>query len=187
MSEQPAITQAAGPVKARAADELLDQVYGRLRGLARQKLARESEPHTLQPTALVHEAYLKLARQPARRFNGPTHFLAAAAKAMGRILIDQVRRRKALRRGGQFIRVEAAGRELAAPAKNDRAQALEEALHRLGRMDPVKARVVRLRFYDGLSFARTAEALGISEPTAKRYWTFARAWLGRELMRQEEG
>jgi RNA polymerase sigma factor (TIGR02999 family) len=169
------------------ADELLPLVYTELRRLARSKLTREPAGRTLQATALVHEVYLKLARDEKRRFNGTSHFLAVAAEAMRRILVDQARRRKALRRGGEFIRVELADHGLAAPARDDQLLDLDEALQRLAEADPIKAEVVKLRYFVGLSITETAEVLGVSEPTAKRYWSYARAWLGREMKRHQNG
>jgi RNA polymerase sigma factor (TIGR02999 family) len=167
--------------EAQPADELLPQVYTELRRLARAMLAREPANRTLQATALVHEVYLKLARDENRRFNGTSHFLAVAAEAMRRFLVDQARRRKAKRRGGDFFRVELPDHSLAAPARDDQLLALDEALEKLAEADPIKAEVVKLRSFVGLSIVETAEVLGVSEPTVKRHWEFARAWLGREM------
>lgn len=168
-------------------DKLLPLVYDELRRLAQAMLAREPANRTLQATALVHEVYVKLARDEKRRFNGPSHFLAVAAEAMRRFLVDQARRRKALRRGGDFIRVELADQILAAPDRDDQLLALDEALVRLAACDPIKAEVVKLRTFVGLSVTQTAEVLGVSEPTVKRYWKYARAWLLREMTRQGSG
>jgi RNA polymerase sigma factor (TIGR02999 family) len=173
---------AGGP---QSAEELLPLVYTELRRLARRRLALEPQVHTLQATALVHEVYLKLARQGDRRFNGTRHFLAAAAEAMRRFLVDQARRRKAQRRGGDFVRVEWTEHGLAAPGQDERLLILNEALDKLARIDPQLAEVVKLRYFGGLGFAQVAEALGISEPTAKRRWSYARVWLIREMAQEQ--
>jgi RNA polymerase sigma factor (TIGR02999 family) len=160
---------------------LLPLVYDELRQLAARKLAQERPGQTLQATALVHEAYLRLldgAKSP--HWNGRGHFFAAAAEAMRRILIDQARRRQSDKRGGKMRRVEIdTGAVLAAPPGQpaDDLLALDEALQQFEREDPVKARLVKLRYFAGLSLPEAAEALGISVATAKRYWVYARSWL----------
>jgi RNA polymerase sigma factor (TIGR02999 family) len=164
-----------------AAEQLLPLVYDELRRLAAQKLAREAPGHTLQATALVHEAYLRLLDTgPAPRWNSRGHFFAACAEAMHRILIEQARRRQSQKRGGTLRRVELdAGALLAAPegpAAED-LLALDEALQQFERAEPAKARLVKLRYLAGLPLADAAEALGISAATAKRHWVYARSWL----------
>jgi len=166
------------------AEVLLPQVYEELRRLAACKMAQEPPGQTLQATALVHEAWLRLAAQDNQTYANRTHFFAVAAEAMRRILIDRARRRRAVRRGGQAQRVDADSLEIAAPAPDDELLALDEALERLAEHQPQKAELVKLRHFVGLTLAEAAEILGISEPTAKRYWAYTRAWLFRELERQ---
>jgi RNA polymerase sigma factor (TIGR02999 family) len=169
-----------------AADELLPLVYAELRRLAAQKMAREAPGHTLQPTALVHEAWLRISGNERSKWNGRDHFFAAAAEAMRRILIENARRKLTLRRGGGRQRLEIEGLEIPEELKDDQLLALDEALEALCRQDKVKAQVVKLRFFVGLTNEEAAEILGLSAPTAKRYWAYARAWLYRE-MRAREG
>jgi len=166
-----------------AADRLLPLVYDELRRLAAQKLAHEKPGQTLQATALVHEAYLRLVasrgRQPhdAPSWNGRGHFFAAAAEAMRRILVENARRRRSFKRGGGHVRHDLDDLQLAAPEPVEDLLALDEALNRLAAVDPVKAELVKLRYFAGMTIEEAAGALGISSPTAKRYWTYARAWL----------
>ena len=167
-----------------AAEVLLPQVYEELRRLAAYKMAQEPPGQTLQATALVHEAWLRLAAQDKQTYANRTPFFAVAAEAMRRILIDRARRRQAVRRGGQAQRVNTDALEVAAPVPDDELLALDEALERLAEQEPQKAELVKLRHFVGLTLAEAAEVLGISEPTAKRYWAYARAWLFRELERQ---
>jgi len=172
-----------------AASRLLALVYDELRILAARKMARETPGQTLQATALVHEAWLRLGgdRQPA--WQNRAHFFSAAAEAMRRILIDNARRKRALRHGGQAERVELApdSLELAAGMDDDQLLAVHEALDRLAAHDAVKAELVKLRFFAGLTIEESARALGLSEPTAKRYWAYARAWLYRAVKTNREG
>jgi RNA polymerase sigma factor (TIGR02999 family) len=167
-----------------AADELLRTVYTELRRLAARKLAGEKPGQTLQATELVHEAYLKLTAGQPRLFNGRSHFLAAAAEAMRRILIDRARRRKSQRGGGNCLRVEFREAELAMQEEDDQLLALNEALEKLAQTDPLKARVVQLRYFAGLTHAQVADVLDVSEPTSKRHWIYARAWLFRAIQNQ---
>jgi RNA polymerase sigma factor (TIGR02999 family) len=163
-----------------AAEQLLPVVYAELRRLAAHKMAQENPGQTLQPTALVHEAWLKLVGQENRRWEDRHHFFAAAAEAMRRILTDNARRKLRQRRGGGWQRVEPA--DFAAQTHaDDQVLAVDEAVEKLAQLDPQRAEVVKLRYFVGLSFSETAEVLGISEPTAKRYWAFARAWLLEEI------
>lgn len=166
-----------------AAEDLIPLVYGELRKLAAWRLGQEAEAHSLQATALVHEAYLKLAPGEPQ-WDGRKHFFCAAAEAMRRILIDRARHRQAVRHGGAMQRTELADDLIAVPSvKDDEILAIHEILDRFAHIEPRKAEVVKLRYFVGMSIEETAEALGISTPTAKRDWTFARAWLFRELKR----
>jgi RNA polymerase sigma factor (TIGR02999 family) len=178
MSDIPRILAAIEQGEPHAAEHLLPLVYDELRQLAAQKLAQEKPGQTLQPTALVHEAYLRLVDDPqAQRWNSRGHFFAAAAEAMRRILVDTARRKKAEKRGGCACRVDIDPAELAARQRDDKMIALEEALVRLEEHDPVKAQLVKLRYFAGLPIREAAEILGISTSTADRYWAYARAWL----------
>lgn len=174
----------AQPSEPQAAEALLPQVYEELRRLAAYKMAQEPPGQTLQATALVHEAWLRLAAQDKQTYANRTHFFAVAAEAMRRILIDRARRRRAVRRGGEAQRVDTDALEIAAPIPDDELLALDEALERLAEHEPQKAELVKLRHFVGLTLTEAAVILGISEPTAKRYWAYARAWLFRELERQ---
>jgi RNA polymerase sigma factor (TIGR02999 family) len=160
----------------------LPLVYDELRQLAAQKLAHEKPGQTLQATALVHEAYLRLVdTEKAQHWNSRGHFFAAAAEAMRRILVDQARRKQADKHGGGRLRVDLP-EDLAAPeARSDDLVALDEALSRLERHDPDAARLVKLRYFAGLSHQEAAEALGISRGAADRLWALGRAWLFRQL------
>ena len=161
----------------RAADQLLDLVYGELRSLAAYKLGREAPGQTLQPTALVHEAWLKLVGAGEQKFKNHRHFLAVAAEAMRRILIDRARRRKTQRHGGQCERVDLWETRLAAPAEDDQLLAVNEALEKLEGQYPAQAQVVKLRYFGGMTNEEVAQTLNLSVSTVKTYWTFARAWL----------
>ncbi len=163
------------------ADRLLALVYDELRKLASARLGREAPSQTLQATALVHEAWLRLGGDNQPPWRNQAHFFAAAAEAMRRILIDKARRRSALRRGGRAERVELDGLEIPAGMDDDQLLALHDALDRLATHDPPKAELVKLKFFVGLSLEETAEALGLSVPTARRQWAYARAWLYREM------
>ncbi|MEM7245516.1 MAG: sigma-70 family RNA polymerase sigma factor [Acidobacteriota bacterium] len=167
-----------------ASEELLPLVYDELRSLARARMAREPVGHTLQPTALVHEAYLRLlgpddGRRP--RWSSLGHFFGAAALAMRRILVERARRQQRIRHGGQQARVELDERELPGLGLSTDVLALDEALQALERHDERKHRVVMLRYFGGLSIDETAEALGLSPATVKTDWTYSRAWLHRAL------
>jgi len=165
----------------RAAEQLLPLVYEELRQLAACKMANEAAGHTLQPTALVHEAWLRLVASGNPRFENRAHFFAAAAEAMRRILIDRARRKRALRHGGGQRRVEIEEADLASPHGDDQLLAMNEALGRLAEAHPLEAEVVKLRYFVGMTNEQAAGALGISERTAKYYWTHARAWLYHEI------
>ena len=168
-----------------AAAELLPLVYEELRKLAHAKMAGELPGHTLQATALVHEAYLRLVGHEPRAWANRAHFFGAAAEAMRRILIDRARRRRALRHGGEHQHVPLEDDlEIAASGDDEELLAVHEALEKFTTVDSQKAELVKLKYFAGLSTAEAAALLGISEPTAKRYWAFARAWLFREIQRQ---
>jgi len=163
--------------EAKAAEELLPLVYGELRRLAAYKLTAESPGQTLQPTALVHEAWLRLTANENLKWDGRAHFFAAAAEAMRRILIDNARRKNAHKRGASPVRVDLDDVNLAASADDTQLLRITDALDQLAREDASSAELVKLRFFVGLTNEEAAQALGVSERTAKRHWTFARAWL----------
>jgi RNA polymerase sigma factor (TIGR02999 family) len=165
-----------------AADQLLPLVYDELRRLAAQKMARESAGQTLQPTALVHEAWLRLGGDQQPTWQNRAHFFGAAAEAMRRILIDRARRRQAMRHGGGQERINVDDLELAAATDDDdRLLAVHDALDKLTAQDPRKAELVKLRYFAGMTIEEAALVLGVSEPTAKRWWAFARTWLFQEI------
>ena len=164
----------------KAAEHLLPLVYDELRALAAQKLAREKPGQTLQPTALVHEAYLRLVGGD-HQWDSRGHFFAAAAEAMRRIVVEAARRKNRLKHGGGRVRDDVELADLPTRLPPDDILALDEALGRLERLDPVKARLVTLRYFAGMTIEQAAEVLHISRVTAHRYWTFARAWLHQEL------
>jgi RNA polymerase sigma factor (TIGR02999 family) len=181
MAEVTQVLTALERGQAHAAEELLPLVYDELRRLAACRLANEKPGQTLQATALVHEAWLKLAGGEAKpRWNDRTHFFAAAAEAMRRILVDNARRKRCVRHGGELERVDLAEIQVPVPVKDEtELLAVHEALDELAKLDARKAELVKLRFFVGLNFAEAAEVLGVSEPTVKRDWAFARAWLYR--------
>jgi RNA polymerase sigma factor (TIGR02999 family) len=165
-----------------AADQLLPLVYEELRKLATSKMAQENPGQTLQATALVHEAFVRLVDvQNAQKWNSRGHFFAAAAEAMRRILVENARRRQQLKRGGQFQRSEVDDIVIVAENIQDDLIALDSALTRLASVDPEAARLVQLRYFTGLTIQEAAENLGISPRSADRIWAFARAWLHREI------
>ena len=165
-----------------AGDALVPLVYAELRRQAGRALRREGEGHTLQPTALVHEAWLRLDGQHGARWESRTQFLAIAAQMMRRVLVDHARTRHALKRGGAGTRVTLGEAELAAAASDEvDVLALDDALARLAVIDPRKARLVELRYFAGLSIPEAAQALGVSQATVGREWAVARMWLRREL------
>ncbi len=170
-----------------AAEQLLPLVYEELRKLAAAKLAHEKPGQTLQSTALVHEAYVRLVDvEKAQHWNSRGHFFGAAAVAMRRILVEQARRKQRLKRGGEQHRIPLEEIELEFELPSDELLALDEAIARLELEDPEKATVVQLRFFVGMNHEEVAKALDVSAVTARRHWRYARAWLRRE-MRQEEG
>jgi RNA polymerase sigma factor (TIGR02999 family) len=181
MSDVPRILDALQRGDRQAADQLLPLVYDELRKLAAARMANESAGHTLQPTALVHEAWLRLVGQDNPKFAGRAHFFAAAAEAMRRILIDRARRKHARRHGGGQVRVDIEQIDLASPDTDDRLLAINEALDKLAAQDPVEAQLVKLRYFAGMTTEEASSILGISPRTARNYWAHARTWLYNEI------
>jgi RNA polymerase sigma factor (TIGR02999 family) len=182
MSEVTRILSAIEQGDPHAAGQLLPLVYDELRRLAAQKLAQERPGQTLQATALVHEAYLRLVDvEPVQPWNGRGHFFAAAAEAMRRILVENARRKQRLKHGGDRQRVAIELASLPTRMSSDELLALDEALEKLKEQDPVKAQLVTLRYFGGMTIEQASEALGISRVTAHRYWTYARAWLHQRM------
>jgi RNA polymerase sigma factor (TIGR02999 family) len=176
------LLSAAQPVEAKAANELLPLVYDELRRMAAHKMAQEAPGHTLQPTALVHEAWLRLvAPEQQAQFQNRAHFFGAAAEAMRRILVDRAREKQALKRGGNLERVDIDAVELPSAMPDDELLALDEALDRLATVDTRAAEMVKLCFFVGLTQEEAARQIGVSLATAERIWAFARAWLLREV------
>lgn len=168
----------------KAAAELLPLVYGELRRIAAHKMAAEAPGHTLQPTALVHEAWLRLAGDDGQaQFQNRGHFFSAAAEAMRRILIERARRRLAAKRGGGVEHLDLDEMEIASPMADDSLLSLNEALEKFFAVDSRKADLVKLRYFVGLNFEEAAGALGVAVPTAKQWWAYARAWLAVEMRR----
>jgi RNA polymerase sigma factor (TIGR02999 family) len=163
------------------AEELLPLVYSELRSLASARMAQESAGQTLQATALVHEAWMRIAGQAGQRWQNRGHFFAAAAEAMRRILIENARRKSRLKHGGGQIRVELEGLDLAAASPDEQVLLLDEALAKLQTQDPQKARIVVMKFFAGMSGGEIAELLGVTERTVERQWAFAKAWLLSEI------
>ena len=169
-----------------AADELLPLVYDELRRLAAQKLAREQPGQTLQATALVHEAYARLVGSGEQLWDSRGHFFAAAAEAMRRILIDRARKKRSTKRGGGRKKLNVDALDLATQATPDQLLAVNDALGKLAREDPVAARLVELRYFAGLTVEEAGKAIGMSTATAYRHWKYARAWLHSELLETGE-
>jgi len=181
MTDITQVLEAARQGDPQAATQLLPLVYTELRKLAAAKMARELPGQTLQPTALVHEAWLRVSGPAHTNYKNRAHFFGAAAEAMRRILIDNARRKHALRHGGGQARVDLEDADIAAPASDDQLLAVHEALDKLAAEDPAKAELVKLRFFVGLSVEEAAEMLGVSVPTVKRHWAYAKAWLYRQM------
>jgi len=181
MSDVTRILTAIERGDAQATDDLLPVVYNELRRIAAHKMSAEAAGHTLQPTALVHEAWLKLVDSPAQSWQNRAHFFGAAAEAMRRILIASARRKQTQRRGARAQHLELDDLDIASPAPDDQLLALNEALDRFAALEPKQAELVKLRYFVGLKIEEAAEVLGISEATAKRWWAYARAWLFNEI------
>lgn len=187
VSEVTRLLGAIGQGDRHAAEDLLPAVYEELRRLATLKMAHEAPGQTLQPTALVHEAWLRLASGQNPSFEGRAHFFAAAAEAMRRILIDKARRKHARKRGAGCERLDLDQVDVAAHADDDALLLVNDALDRLAAEEPQSAELVKLRFFVGMTNAEAAQALGISERSAKRHWTYARAWLYRAIRQEAPG
>ena len=181
MNEVTQILQLIEQGDPKAAEELLPLVYEELRKLAAVRMAQESPGQTLQPTALVHEAWLRRVGDGPQRWNSRGHFFGAAAQAMRRILIDRARERQARRHGGGLDRVNVDAVEVAAPQSDERLLAVNEALERFEAVDPAAAELVKLRCFIGLSMSEAAEALNLPLRSAERSWAYARAWLRRDI------
>ena len=178
------VTSSSGRVENSPAEELLPLVYAELRSLAARRLAHESPGQTLQPTALVPEAWPRLAGSTSQRWTSRNHFFAAAAEAMRRILIDNARRKDRIRHGKGLARVDFADLDLAASTDDETLLQVDDAMQKLAAEDPEKAELVKLRFFAGLSIPDAARAMGLSESTAKRHWVYCRAWLYDQLTRE---
>ena len=180
MSDVTRILTAIEQGDVKAADQLLPLVYEELRRLAAQKMSRESPGQTLQATALVHEAYIRLVGSETQNWKGRTHFFTAAAEAMRRILIDNARHKKSLKHAGGHQIANLDNAEFAIEEPSEDIIALDEALAKLTVEDPVKANLVKLRYFAGLTIKQAADILGISRATADRYWSYSRVWLFHE-------
>lgn len=179
------IIQAVAAGEASATDDLMPVIYSDLKRLATSKLANESSGHTLQPTALVHEAYMRLVGASSDSWENRAHFFGAAAEAMRRILIDHARRKKRIKRGGNAKRVYLTDISEIQPAESEQLLALDEALSELELLDKKKADLVKLKFFGGMKLSEAAKLLEIPPRTADRYWAYARAWLQRHVAEQD--
>ena len=185
MSDITLLLESVGRGEQAASAELLPLVYDELRHLAASRMSREAAGHTLQPTALVHEAWMRLVKPGDRRWNNRAHFFRAAAQAMRRILVDRARLKSSIKRGSNPERLNLDDLSIAATTPDDRIVLVDEALDRLEQQDPDSARIVTLKFFGGFTNREIAETLGVTERTVERQWAYARACL-LELM-QEEG
>ena len=185
VSDVTRILEAAQNGDPTAAEQLLPLVYEELRRLAAHKMANEAAGQTLQPTALVHEAWLRLVGNQEQQWNGRAHFFGAAAEAMRRILIENARRKGAQRHGGGQVKLDIQEIEIATAPKDEELLALSDALEKFAVRDNQKAELVKLRYFVGLTTEEAAQVLGISVPTADRWWNFSRAWLYEEIERQQ--
>lgn len=184
MSDITLMLQAVARGERQASSDLLPLVYEELRGLAAARMARESSGQTLQPTALVHEAWLRLVGEGNRSWENRAHFFGAAAEAMRRILIENARRKSRLKRGGGLARVDIAELDLADTTPDDKILLIDEALEKLQTEDSEKARIVVLKFFGGLTNQEVAQSLGVTERTIERQWAFAKAWMFRSIQTQ---
>jgi RNA polymerase sigma factor (TIGR02999 family) len=175
------ILQAGGLADERASEELLPLVYKELRKHAAVRMAREVPGQTLQPTALVHEAWIRMAGGGGRRWQNRAHFFGAAAEAMRRILIEKARHKSRLKRGGNPQRLDIEGTDLAATTPDEKAVLIDEAIERLRVQDPEKAKVVVLKFFEGLTNQEVAECLNVGERTVERHWAYAKVWLFQNI------
>ena len=181
MSDATQLLNAVEQGDPQAAEKLLELVYEELRLLAMSKMAREVPGQTLQPTELVHEAWLRLVGNNPPKFANRAHFFSSAAEAMRRILIDRARRKLTVRHGGGYERVDLEGQDLAATDADQQLLAVHEVLDKLAKKHPLQAEVVKLRYFAGMTNEETAQVLGISVSTIKNYWTFARTWIFHEI------
>ncbi len=181
MSDVTQVLQAVGRGQARATEDLLPLVYDELRRLAAARMAQEAAGQTLQATALVHEAWLRLVGDGERTWQNRAHFFGAAAEAMRRILIENARRKSRLKRGGGLVRVDISEINLAERTPDDKILMIGEALERLEAEDPERAQIVVMKFFGGLTNQEVAESLGVTERTVERRWAFAKAWLFRSI------
>lgn len=177
MSEITQVLEAIGRGEGHASEELLPLVYAELRRHASVRMAREAPGHTLQPTALVHEAWLRMFGDGHQLWQNRAHFFGAASEAMRRILIENARRKSRLKRGGNQLRLDIEQVELAATTPDEKVLLIDEALKRLEETDPERARVVMLKFFGGLTSQEAAETMGVTERTIERHWAYAKAWL----------
>lgn len=176
-----------GSDSGRRSEELLSLVYGELRALAVARMAKEPSGQTLQATALVHEAWMRIAGQAGQHWQNRGHFFAAAAEAMRRILIENARRKSRLKHGGGQIRVDWEGLDVAAASPDEQVLLLDEALEQLRAQDPQKAKIVVMKFFGGMTGGEIAEVLKVTERTVERQWAFAKAWLLSEITKAAGG
>jgi RNA polymerase sigma factor (TIGR02999 family) len=186
LSDVTRILEAVQQGDAAAAKDLLPLVYEELRQLARSKMAQQSAGHTLQATALVHEAWLRMAGAERQEWNGRSHFFAAAAEAMRHILVDSARRKRRAKHGGGQERLDVNEIEIAAGVDDEKILSVHEALEKLAIEDPIRAEVVKLHYFVGLTHAESAEILRISEKTVRRHWNYARVWLYQAIQSADE-
>lgn len=184
MSDITQVLQAVGRDEGQASDDLLPLVYDELRRLAALHMAREVAGQTLQPTALVHEAWLRLTSNGRQIWQNRAHFFAAAAEAMRRILIENVRRKARLKHGGHMKRLDIDAMDLAGTTPDDKVLLIDEAIEKLEATDPERARVVVLKFFGGLTNQEVAETMGVAERSVDRQWAYAKAWLYRVIRSQ---
>lgn len=184
MSEITQVLQEVGRGEAQASEKLLPLVYQDLRRQAAAQMSREAAGHTLQPTALLHEAWLRVTGDGDRQWQNRAHFFGAAAEAMRRILIENARRKSRLKRGGDQVRVDADQIELAATTPDEKVLLIDDALEQLQLCDPEKAKVVVLKFFGGRTNREVAESLAVTERTVERHWAYAKAWLFQHIRAQ---